>query len=46
MHESFDVNNTSDFTGPWFAWANTLFGDIGLKLYRERPWLLLDEHAE
>ncbi len=40
MHESFHKDNVSDFTRPWFAWANTLFGEFIWKVYRERPHLL------
>ena len=40
MHESIDVNNPRHFTRPWFAWANSLFGEFILKLYRERRALL------
>jgi meiotically up-regulated gene 157 (Mug157) protein len=46
MHESFNINNASDFTRPWFAWANTLFGDLVLKLSRERPWLIFEKDAQ
>ena len=32
MHESFDVNDPEHFTREWFAWQNTLFGELILKL--------------
>ena len=32
MHESFDVNDPDHFTRPWFAWQNTLFGELIIKL--------------
>ncbi len=32
MHESFYVNDPSHFTREWFAWQNTLFGELILKL--------------
>lgn len=40
MHESFDKDDASKFTRKWFAWANTLFGELLLKIERERPHLL------
>jgi meiotically up-regulated gene 157 (Mug157) protein len=40
MHESFDKDNPAEFTRKWFAWANTLFGEMILKLNNERPYLL------
>jgi hypothetical protein len=40
MHESFDKDDASKFTRPWFAWANTLFGELVVKLANERPSLL------
>ena len=32
MHESFNVDNPSDFTRAWFAWQNTLFGELIIRL--------------
>ncbi len=28
MHESFNVNDPSEFTRPWFAWANALYSEL------------------
>jgi uncharacterized protein len=40
MHESFKKDDASSFTRPWFAWANTLFGELIVKLAADRPALL------
>ncbi len=40
MHESFNKDNPKDFTRKWFAWANTLFGELILKIYNEDKDLL------
>lgn len=40
MHESFNADDAARFTRPWFAWANTLFGELIATLARERPHLL------
>jgi hypothetical protein len=40
MHESFDVNDPARYTRPWFAWANSLFGELILKVEAEHPALL------
>ena len=35
MHESFHKDNPSDYTRSWFAWTNTLFGELIVKLQSE-----------
>ena len=40
MHESFEKDNPANFTRAWFAWANTLFGELVVKLAAQRPLLL------
>jgi meiotically up-regulated gene 157 (Mug157) protein len=40
MHESFWKDDATKFTRPWFAWANTLFGELILKLATHKPNLL------
>lgn len=32
MHESFNVNNPTQYTREWFSWANSLFCELLLKL--------------
>ncbi|MEI8278370.1 MAG: glycoside hydrolase family 125 protein [Bacteroidota bacterium] len=40
MHESYQKDDATKFSRPWFAWANTLFGELIWKVYKERPHLL------
>ena len=40
MHESFHKDDDTKYTRKWFAWANTLFGELVWKIYKERPHLL------
>lgn len=35
MHESFHKDNPKKFTREWFAWQNTLFGELILKLVND-----------
>lgn len=35
MHESFNKDDASKFTRTWFAWQNTLFGELILKLIND-----------
>jgi meiotically up-regulated gene 157 (Mug157) protein len=43
MHESFHQDDPSQFTRKWFAWANSLFGELILKTYNERPHILKNQ---
>ena len=40
IHEAFDPDDPARFSRPWFAWANTLFGELVLKVATQRPELL------
>lgn len=40
IHESFHVDDPADFSRSWFAWANTLFGELILHIYNKKPALL------
>ena len=40
MHESFHKDDPANFTRKWFAWANTLFGELVIKVHKEHPELL------
>lgn len=42
MHESFNVNDATDFTREWFAWQNTLFGELIIKLVADGKTDLLN----
>ena len=42
MHESFHKNDPANFTRSWFAWVNTLFGELILKLEKENKMNLLN----
>ena len=40
IHESFHKDDPANFTRKWFAWANTLFGELVIKVHTEHPELL------
>ncbi|ULQ56975.1 glycoside hydrolase family 125 protein [Flavihumibacter rivuli] len=40
MHESFHKDDASKFTRKWFAWANTLFGELVLHTSQQYPQIL------
>ena len=42
MHESFNKDDANDFTRPWFAWQNTLFGELVVKLVHDGKLELLN----
>ncbi len=42
MHESFHKDDPDNFTRAWFAWQNTLFGELILKLVNEGKTDLLN----
>lgn len=40
MHEAFHKDDASRFTREWFAWTNTLFGELLWHLHQSNPALL------
>ncbi len=40
MHESFHKDDPNRFTRPWFAWANTLLGELVLDIVRRKSKLM------
>lgn len=40
MHESFHKDDATNFTRKWFAWANTIFGELLWEVYQSKPYLL------
>jgi len=45
MHESFNKNDAANFTRKWFAWANTLFGELILSAEMKHPKLLSKNYS-
>lgn len=40
MHEAFHKDDPTKFTRKWFAWANTLFGELVLHTHKKYPAIL------
>ncbi len=41
IHESFHKDDPAKFTRTWFAWANTLFGQLVLDVVKRKPKLVV-----
>jgi len=41
MHEAFHKNDADKFTRKWFAWANSLFGEFVVQIWKNHPNLLV-----
>lgn len=46
MHESFNVNNANNFSRSWFAWVNTLFGELIVTVSEKFPDLLDRDYSK
>jgi meiotically up-regulated gene 157 (Mug157) protein len=42
IHESVGIYNSTDYTRPWFAWANSYFAEMILDLAERKPGLILN----
>jgi meiotically up-regulated gene 157 (Mug157) protein len=40
MHETFHKDDPARYSRSWFAWANTLFGELIIKISKEHPEIL------
>jgi len=45
IHESYQKDDPKQFTRKWFAWANTLFGELIMKVSQEYPDLLKRQYT-
>jgi meiotically up-regulated gene 157 (Mug157) protein len=44
IHESVHIYNATDFTRPWFAWANSYFAEMVLDLAQRKPQLIFKDN--
>ncbi|KZT59039.1 glycoside hydrolase family 125 protein [Calocera cornea HHB12733] len=42
IHESVNIFNQSDYSRPWFAWANSYFAEMILDIAERKPWLIFN----
>lgn len=43
VHESFNKNDSTRFTRPWFAWANAMFGELIVQTAENYPHVLAEK---
>ena len=43
MHESFNMDDAATFTRPWFAWANSLFAEVVIKISEDYPDMIFSD---
>jgi meiotically up-regulated gene 157 (Mug157) protein len=42
LHDTFDIDDPTNYTRAWFAWGSTLFGELIIKLADEGKINLLN----
>jgi len=45
IHESVNIHNGTDYTRPWFAWANSYFAEMVLDLAKRKPHLIFKNNT-